>query len=303
MTEVHRYTTAITEFAPAKVNLCLEIIGRQPDGYHLLNSLVSFAGVGDIITITPAYSFSLKLDGPFASSLPNDTSNNIVFKAAHRLAERVGREPDIAITLNKQLPVASGLGSGSADAAAVLRGLIRLWDIKLSKEQLVELSLTLGADVPVCLYSLPAYVTGIGETVKPISSLPRAWLVLVSNLHPMVTQSVFRLYDIVNRDLDFPSRTLVTTIPTDVFNFAHLLTERRNDLQDIALLLEPEIKHILEVLTHLPGCLLSRVSGSGSACFGLFSDQEAAYNGESSLKEQETSWWISSAQTLPYKNS
>ena len=288
------------EFAPAKVNLYLHITGRRKDGYHLLDSLVVFAGVGDRVTVSPAASLSLRLKGPFAHALP-DLQNNIVLRAANLLAKNICRVPKVTITLEKCLPVSAGLGGGSTDAAATLRALARLWNVE--QERLFSVALALGADVPVCLYNAPSQITGIGAALQPAPALPSAWLLLVNPLRPLATASVFKAYDVDARRVYSAAKPIVD-VPKNAIALAQMLAvSRRNDLYNSAIALEPSIRTVLEVLTSLQDCLLARMSGSGATCFGLFADSAAAKAAAHNFKTSRPSWWSTAAPLLRPCNS
>ncbi|VBB69151.1 4-diphosphocytidyl-2-C-methyl-D-erythritol kinase [invertebrate metagenome] len=255
-----------------------------------------FAGVGDIVTVAPAASLSLQLRGPFAEAL-SDSPRNLVLEAARLLAKAIGCVPNVTITLDKWLPVSAGLGGGSADAAATLRGLARLWNVERSAERLLAaIALALGADVPVCLYGAPAHVSGIGATIEPALALPSAWLVLVNPLRPLATASVFRARISIASSAAMP----IADVPSDAISLAQALAApRRNDLRDAAIALEPAIRTVLDVLAPLPGCLLTRMSGSGATCFGLFADGTAARAAARVLATNRPSWWSTAAPLLP----
>nr|MBC8158527.1 4-(cytidine 5'-diphospho)-2-C-methyl-D-erythritol kinase [Alphaproteobacteria bacterium] len=176
--------------APAKINLYLHVTGRRDDGYHLLDSLIVFADVGDRIAVSPADDFSLDIDGPFSAGLSNGPEN-LVVRAARTLAELAEVRDGARIRLTKTLPVASGIGGGSADAAATIRALMRLWEIEPHANALTEMALSLGADVPVCLAGQPSFMGGIGEDIDAAPSLPPVWLVLVNPGVGVSTPSVF----------------------------------------------------------------------------------------------------------------
>ncbi|MBV8239544.1 MAG: 4-(cytidine 5'-diphospho)-2-C-methyl-D-erythritol kinase [Hyphomicrobiales bacterium] len=284
--------TSVELFAPAKVNLYLHITGRREDGYHLLDSLVVFAGTGDNLRFAPAEGLTLALEGPGAWLLKQD-EDNLVLRAARLLAEALGRPAQAAITLEKNLPVASGIGGGSADAAATLRGLLSLWEAELDEAKLKEIGLKLGADLPVCLVGRPTQMSGIGEILTPSIELPPAWLVLVNPRLALSTPAVFKA-----RTGDFtPAAPLTGPIP-DAQSLAEALHDRRNDLAHAAVLLEPVVAEMLAAIAETEGCLLSRMSGSGATCFGLYADEETADNAADELREVHSGWWISPAPIL-----
>lgn len=267
---------AIEAFAPAKVNLTLHVIGQRADGYHLLDSLVAFADVGDRITLRPCDMLTLCVMGPRAAGVPSDDSN-LVLRAA-RLAG-VSAE----ITLEKHLPVAAGIGGGSSDAAATLRAISDMIGAAAP-----ENAVTLGADVPVCLRAHVTRMGGIGEALRDVPPLPPVWAVLVNPGVAVATPDVFRA--LPRRD----NTPMPSPIPrfVDAADLAVWLTEQRNDLQAPALALAPEIGTVLTALAATHGCLLARMSGSGATCFGLFAAPEAAQAAAQMLTVQHPTWWV-----------
>jgi 4-diphosphocytidyl-2-C-methyl-D-erythritol kinase len=283
----------LTQFAPAKVNLTLHVVGRRADGYHLLDSLVAFAGVGDSLTFAPAETLSLAIDGPMAKGLAAEP-DNIVLKAARRLAEAAGIVPRAAITLTKRLPVASGIGGGSADGAAGLRGLAELWGLDLPTTELARIALTLGADLPVCLAGRPCRMGGIGEELHPAPALPPAWLLLVNPGLALSTPAVFKA-----RSGPFSAAAPLSEPLPNAVALAQALRLRRNDLTAPAVSLEPMIGEVLAAIEASPACLLARMSGSGATCFGLFATEAEATNAAALLAEGQPNWWIAPAALLP----
>jgi 4-diphosphocytidyl-2-C-methyl-D-erythritol kinase len=280
-------------FAPAKVNLYLHVTGKREDGYHLLDSLVVFAGTGDTLRFSPAEALFLDIDGPGAEDLsPGD--DNIVRKAANALAEALGRdEAEASITLEKYLPVAAGIGGGSADAAATLRGLMALWDAELDDETLAAIGLGLGADLPVCLAGRPTQMSVVGEILEPAVPLPPAWLVLVNPRIALSTPAVFK----ARTGLFTPAAPL-TVPPATARDLARELARRTNDLAEAAIRLEPMVKTMLDAIAATEGCLLSRMSGSGATCFGLYESEEAADAAADAIADQYPDWWVSPAPIL-----
>jgi 4-diphosphocytidyl-2-C-methyl-D-erythritol kinase len=256
--------------APAKLNLYLHVIGRRPDGYHLLDSLVAFASAHDTVIVAPADTLELALEGPFGTALAAE-ADNLVLRAARLLADEAGRQPAASITLVKRLPLASGIGGGSADAAATLRALARLWGLTLDETTLMALALRLGADVPMCVAGHAAFAGGIGELLSPAPALPAAGLLLVNPGAPLSTPAVFRA-----RTGPFSTAGRFAEAPRDVAALAALLAARGNDLTAAACALCPVIAEVLEALAGTPGCRLARMSGSGATCFGLFDDEATA---------------------------
>ena len=277
----------IVELAPAKVNLYLHVLGRRPDGYHLLDSLVVFATCGDRIEVASAETMQLTIDGPFAPDVPGG-DDNMVLRAARALANELGRPAAAAIRLTKSLPVASGIGGGSADAAATLRALLRLWRVRIDNERLQRLALALGADVPMCLAGRPAFVGGVGETIDPAPELPPFALLLVNPRVALPTAKVF-----AQRSGAFShSARFDGERPTDARALARMLSERRNDLSTTATAIAPVVTTVLDALAATPGVLLSRMSGSGATCFGLCETQAAATAAAGALAARHPDWWM-----------
>lgn len=267
------------EFAPAKVNLALHVVGRRPDGYHLLDSLVVFPRIGDTVSARPADRTTLALTGPFAAGLEAE-ADNLVLRAA-RLS---GCSAEI--TLDKVLPVASGIGGGSADAAATLRLLARLHDRPLPDRDRV---LALGADVPVCLSGRSCRMSGIGEEIRPVT-LPEFWILLVNPRIPVSTASVFRAL----------ARTGNAPLPpgldaTDFGGLCDLLRASRNDLEAPALAIAPPVAEVLERIGAMPGCGIARMSGSGATCFGVFARRREAEAARAAISAAEPGWWVEAA--------
>jgi len=272
--------------ALAKLNLYLHVIGKRDDGYHELDSLVAFATVHDTLHLTPADRLSLTVEGPFAASL-SPGSDNLVLQAAELLQTKATITSGAAMRLVKRLPLASGIGGGSADAAAALSGLIRLWGISIGEAELIDLALTLGADVPVCLHRKCVFMAGIGETLTPAPSLPETSIVLVNPSVGVSTPAVFKA-----RHGGFSEAAPFDTAVPDTLTLAALLSARQNDLTAAAITLTPTITDSLNALDVQPGCTLARMSGSGATCFGLFiSASDAAKAGEA-IKADHPDWWV-----------
>jgi len=275
---------APVEAAPAKLNLYLHVVGRRADGYHLLDSLVAFTEHGDVVRATPARGLSLKLDGPFAEGLEAG-GDNLALKAAAALQARVGAA-GAALALTKNLPVAAGLGGGSADAAATLRALARLWRAHLGEAALLEIAGKLGADVPVCVQGAPAHFGGIGDELAAAPKLPPAGIVLVNPRIPLPTAKVFAA-----RRGPFSAPARLLEMPRDAAGLAGLLAQRRNDLEPAARELVPAVATVLDALAKSPGCRLARMAGSGATCFGLYDNPVAAAAAAGWLAGREPAWW------------
>ena len=287
---------ALTAFAPAKVNLYLHIIGRRTDGYHVLDSLIAFADIGDRITAEPATTLSLEISGPEASGLANLGQNNLVLRAARLLADHAGTTQGAALHLEKNLPVAGGIGGGSSDAAAALRVLAALWHLSIEEQALRSLGARLGADLPVCLYGDAAWLGGIGERIKPAPELPEAGILLANPRKALPTASVFAAWR-----GPFGGAGRFTEMPRDVISLARALALRRNDLTGAAIGLISEIDAVLASLARLPGVLIARMSGSGATCFALFSNRSAAEAARMTLAAAEPDWWCAAGGLIAGK--
>jgi 4-diphosphocytidyl-2-C-methyl-D-erythritol kinase len=277
----------LSECAPAKINLHLHVVGRRPDGYHLLDSLVVFAGAADRLTVEEADGLSLAVTGRFAAGLDGE-GDNLVLRAARALAASAGVRAAGRLVLEKNLPVASGIGGGSADAAAALRLLSRCWGIDAGglAAGLETLAAGLGADVPVCVASRPALMSGIGEVLTPAPPLPAAGMVLVNPGVAVSTPAVFRA-----RESGFSG---LAAWPSggwaDAESLAASLRETTNDLEAPALRLAPVIGEALAALQADPRCLLARMSGSGATCFGLYTDSRVARAAAEAIRYP--GWWV-----------
>lgn len=275
---------AETDFAPAKINLTLHVTGRRADGYHLLDSLVVFAGVGDRVTVEPDAALSLAVTGPMAAGLSGE-GDNLVLRAARAMGVKA------RIVLDKHLPVSSGIGGGSADAAATLRALARMAGRALPEAGAV---LALGADVPVCLAGRPVRMTGIGEGLGAVPTLPAAWLVLVNPRVGVSTPAVFKA---LARADNAPMPREVPRL-RGVAELAAFVQMQRNDLEAPAMALQPVIGRVKAALSAQAGCMVARMSGSGATCFGLFADPLAASAAARAIRAAEPEWWVADAPVL-----
>lgn len=276
----------LAEFAPAKVNLALHVTGRRADGYHLLDSLVVFPGIGDRVVAERSETLSLAVDGPFGRGLGAGTDNLVMRAALLLRPEGLGA----ALRLEKNLPVASGIGGGSADAAAALRVLARLWGVPLPRP---EALLSLGADVPVCVLGRPCRMEGIGERLTPLA-LPPFWIVLVNPGVPLATPVVFAALE----RRDNAPMPAVPDVP-DAETLFGFLAAQRNDLEPAAVALEPAIAMAVAALAARPGCRLARMSGSGATVFGLFAAEAHALAAAEALRHAHASWWIAAGLVAP----
>ncbi len=278
----------IAEHAPAKINLYLHIGPLRSDGLHDLASLFVFTETGDVIRAEQAEALSLEVKGPYADALKSaPVEDNLVWRAARLLQELSGAPHGAAITLEKNLPVAAGIGGGSADAAATLRALVKLWKIKLSDSALSKLAFSLGADVPACLARAPVNVSGAGEILSPGPILPPIWCCLVNPRTPMSTGPIFRDFDAANPAPPQPQAIRFARGGYDAL--AAALAAARNDLEPFASERAPVIAEMLAMLRAAPGALLARMSGSGATCFALFTSAAAA--SRAAAKANSAGWW------------
>lgn len=278
------------ELARAKVNLALHITGQRDDGFHLLDSLVAFPQIGDRIALEPSDTSELVLEGPFARELDGGAEDNLVLKAISAFSKAAGiQQPNVRVTLTKRLPVASGIGGGSSDAATTLRLLEDFTGTYLSDEELHRTALSLGADVPVCLFPETQIMRGIGEQLSPGPQLPRCGIVLINPKVSVSTPEVFK--SMAKRD-----NSALPSPPERFENIEDLrayLSECRNDMQPAAMELCPEISNTISALEADERILLARMSGSGATCFGLC-NPNAAMDIERDLRAKHPHWWIAS---------
>ncbi len=280
---------ALHVFAPAKINLFLHVGQKRADGFHALESLVVFACTGDELAFEGAGELSLVLDGPFANAL-TPGPDNLVLKAARALAASAGVRKGARIALTKNLPIASGIGGGSADAAATLRGLNALWKLNLAPEELQAIAAQIGSDVPVCVGSKPAWMEGRGEKVTALAGIVEVPMVLVNPGVAVPTGKVFAALK-ERRGVGLP-------LPDAMKNADELvayLKTTANDLEAPARQIAPHIGEVLDALASQPGLLLARMSGSGATCFALFDSGASAQNAAAAIRARRGDWWIAAA--------
>ncbi|MBI3419027.1 MAG: 4-(cytidine 5'-diphospho)-2-C-methyl-D-erythritol kinase [Proteobacteria bacterium] len=282
----------MTEHAPAKINLYLHVLGKRSDGYHLLDSLVVFAAPGsaaaDRVELSEAAAYSLKIEGPQALGLKQeDAEKNLVTKALRALAAKVQKPLNIAVTLHKNLPLASGIGGGSADAGAALRAAAKFWHLEKDHPAISEAARETGADVYPCLSGTPCYLDGTGHDTAPALKQPRAFLVLINPYIPLPTAAVFAL---LQGPFSPPARFEKRFATVE--EFAAALALRRNDLQAVAIQLCGAIENVLAMLEDQPGCLLARMSGAGATCFGLFAQEPEARHAAEKIRRQIREYWV-----------
>jgi len=278
----------LTIFAPAKINLYLHIIDKRKDGYHFLESLVTFADIGDTIRMRPSDTFNFSIEGPYSASFHAESHNrsNLIIDALDRLSELVGHPLNLDVTLVKELPLASGIGGGSADAAAAIWGALKLWDVQPDGATLHELLVGLGADVPVCYAGATQNVSGIGDILEPVDYIPELPVVLVNPGKACMTHMVFMNYKksfsapkIMAENLDSPEKCL------------RFLLERQNDLHDAACEVVPEIDNVIHALQTEDGCHLARLSGSGATCFAIYNSPVKAQLAVQNIRRDNPDWW------------
>lgn len=277
----------ITLDAPAKLNLYLHVTGKRSDGYHLLDSLVVFLpDLCDSITLEKADALSFQASG----MVPEDAkgTDNLAVKAAMALAQAAGRAPDVRIALRKNIPAGAGLGGGSADAAAVVKGLEQLWNLSLDAEERENMLLSLGADVPVCYHGKACRFEGIGEVISAVPSLPRFSLLLLWPDCHTATKDVFKARAM-------PFRETKTVFPQsfgDLNTLLGFLRQTGNDLQAAAETITPAIATARSLIQSQDGCHLARMSGSGSCVFGIFEDNVLCEAAQAAVLKQHPSWWV-----------
>lgn len=287
---------AVEMTAPAKVNLNLHVTGRRDDGYHLLQSLVAFTNFGDKVEIYPADSYALDITGPFAASFLDGAAvqDNLITRAVMALGDMFGQTTGVSIRLVKNIPLGAGLGGGSADAAAVIRGMLQFWSGQgiempvVDMTALAPLLLSLGADVPVCYHGRDCFFEGIGDDIHPlVTAIPKMDILLVYPQKICSTPAVFKGFD---------TAFITQDIRRDGFDdrpdFLSYLQETQNSLSAPAISQIPEIARILQLLEQQQGCSLSRMSGSGSCCFGLFDDTALCQQGADAIRRAHPEWWV-----------
>ena len=276
------------EIAAAKVNLALHVTGRRSDGYHELDSLVAFADFGDRVTVEKAGKPAFRISGPFADSLTDAADDNLVVRARDLLSGTADRP--LHIELEKNIPVASGVGGGSADAAAALRAINRTLELGLDQSALERLGAGLGADVPMCVGGKAARVKGIGDRLEPLQAMPALPAILVNPLVEVSTPDVFRALQSRNNPSLPDALRLDGTIATTIA----MLDAQRNDLEGPATGVAPVIADVLAALRGLTTCHLARMSGSGATCFALFASRKDAETAAREITDARPGWWVRS---------
>lgn len=279
-------TAHLTEFAPAKINLTLRVTGRRADGYHTLESLVAFATAGDRLALAPGGEKVLSVSGEFAAACGN-SADNLVTKAAAALGGQIARLQSGHFFLDKRIPVAAGLGGGSADAAAALRLLARLNSVSLDDPRMLAAARAVGADVPVCLDPRAKIMRGAGEELSAQIALPRLDTLLVNPGVAVVTRDVFAAFD-----QKHASARPLGEVPKGREPLLAWLAAAGNDLTTAATIRAPVIREVLAKLAALPGCRLARMSGSGATCFALFDGADETEAATAGLRATQPDWWV-----------
>jgi len=286
---------ALIDEGRAKVNLTLRVVGRRTDGFHDLESVVAFADCADRLTLTPGSELTLQMSGPLAQAC-GEASDNLVLKATRLLAERVPGLKTGSFTLDKILPVAAGIGGGSADAAAALRLLAKLNGLSLDDERLLEVALETGADVPVCLGSRACDMTGVGETLTPLS-LPIMPCVMINPCVPVPTRDVFTALGLRNGELlvgvtDVFRGTDWPEAGASVEDWVEVLAASTNDLEAPATRIQPVIGEVIAALNATNGAWLARMSGSGATCFAIYENTADAGRAAEKIRRDHPTWWV-----------
>jgi 4-diphosphocytidyl-2-C-methyl-D-erythritol kinase len=279
--------------APAKLNLYLHIIGKRTDGYHNLDSLMAFTDIGDRVIFEPANEFAFKIEGPFSKAfkaqemLASEESKNLAVKAVWLVSKKINKKPDFRLTLIKNLPLASGLGGGSSDAASVLWGLSKIWGLSKEPDIFENIAFSLGADVPACFLAKTVRATGIGDVLDNVPDISDFYTVLVNVKKHSSTQEIFSNYHKPLKE--------VVKIPENLNLYQNLidfLSSQENDLESLVIDKIPEISTALSLLDEQDGCSIARMSGSGATCFGLFENENDALNAAENILFRKPDWWV-----------
>jgi 4-diphosphocytidyl-2-C-methyl-D-erythritol kinase len=283
----------LCELAPAKLNLFLHITGRRDDGYHELESVFAFTKFGDEVRVRKSATISLTVVGSFAQDLLNENpENNLVMKAAKALHHYCGESYGVEIVLEKNIPIAAGIGGGSSDAAATLRALIELWQVEIPRDDLMNIALALGADVPACIEVKTSFVSGIGENIRPIKLAKNFACVLVNAGHKLKTSEVFLAYK--DMKVEFTPTVERGLNSADVASLVSL----QNDLLRPACLKMVGVSDVIKKLEDIDEAMLVRMSGSGATCFVLINTIEVAEQVAKRLKKTHSHWWVQAAEFI-----
>lgn len=272
--------------APAKINLFLHVGDKREDGFHDLQSLVVFAEIGDVLRVEQAETITLAIEGRFSGGL-SAGPDNLIMRAAQALSAYAPGNAGAHFILEKNLPVASGIGGGSADAAAAIRALVKLWKLALSRDDLFGVAASLGSDVPVCVESKPAWMEGRGERLSGTGHVPNTPMVLVNPGVPVSTAQIFKTLNTRSGT----GRKFGEISAADHAQISAYAAQYHNDLELPARVLAPQIDDVLVALS-ARGAVLARMSGSGATCFGLFDDDATAHEAAQALSRDHPTWWV-----------
>ncbi len=279
-------------FSPAKINIFLEVLSRRNDGFHNLNSLMSFCTIGDFIEIKKSKKFSFDIIGPFSKNLLK-AKNNIILDVIKKLETHLNRTFNISLKLKKNLPISSGLGGGSSNAAITIKALIEIFNLKIKENELQKILLSSGSDVPFCYLGKTSLVNGIGEKINPVDKIEELNILLVNPMIEVPTNEIFK------KVIKFNTKpTTLSTNVTSKKNLIDILNYSKNDLQEIAIDSFSEIKQVLDFFNFDTNSIFHRMSGSGGTCLGFFNSYEAAKEAELNFKKHFSNWWIKSGKIL-----
>lgn len=280
-------------FSPAKVNLYLEVLSKNQNGFHNLNSLMCFCDIGDYISIEKSNKFSIEIVGPFSKLLYN-YQNNLITIALKRFEKIVKKEFLVKICLQKNLPISSGLGGGSSNVAAVIRAIIEIYNLSIKKSTLDKFLFSVGSDIPFCFYGKTSIVRGSGNILEPIENLNETYILLVNPMIEIPTKEIFKQVKNFNHN---PTNFVDKKVPNE--KFLKFLCNAKNDLESIVSNSYPEIKLILNTLSKT-NTNIRRMSGSGGTCFGLFESKKDLNDAENKLLSLKNKWWIKKGKILNY---
>ena len=281
--------------APAKINLDLRITGRRSDGYHLLDSIVVFTEFGDELRAELSNKLELTISGPFASGL-KECDDNLVLKACKLLCQEAGVKPNLRFYLTKNIPVSSGIGGGSADAAAAMKLTCELLALNINDSIIQDIAIKIGADVPVCLRSVSSHICGIGDEIHQLSFYEELHLLLINPGIQISTSNIFKKYKNCKTKFDNKRKIINTKIQLDLIISS--LRDSHNSLQGIVSRQNEEVQTILEILKNTEGMLLYRMSGSGATCFAAYKTSEECSKAGNKIKQRNNEWWIKETKIL-----
>ena len=280
-------------FSPSKINLFLEVLSKRSDGYHELNSLMCFSNIGDQIQIQKSKKFKIFFEGQFSDLLKNDASNNLVKKVFELMKKKFNLNSEAEIILHKNLPISSGIGGGSSNAATVIKALKEIFSLDFNTFELDKFLLSIGSDVPFCYHGSTALVRGKGEIQYKLNNVPKLYVLLVNPLFEISTKQIFSKIEIFSQ-----KKTEIKKLSLDESTFIEILKNSNNDCQIIAENICPDIKLILNYFNNETNSLLSRMSGSGATCFGLFNNKAELNSAFSLYINKKKKWWIKKGNIL-----